>query len=150
MKAIVADAYGLGFRTDVDGYLHPLAPDSWTEIDVRDTVTAVGSVVVVRYRDDGHEVEVEIGATYQPPAQNDDVIDARNSDVVIDELIEAMDGMGAKSHRILELLYTARHSDYTIEAVTQAFLARTGGSLEGALRDELNGDDLDLALRYLA
>ena len=150
MKAIVADAYGLGFRTDVDGNFHPLAPDSWTEIDVRDTVTAVASVVVVRYRDDGHEVGVEIGATYHPHVQNDDVIDVRNADAVVDELIEAMDGIGTKSHRILELLYSARHSNFTIEAVKQAFLLRASGSLEDALRDELSGDDLDLALRYLA
>lgn len=150
MKAIVADAYGFGFRADADGNFHPLAPDSWTEIDVRDTVTAVGSVVVIRYRDDGHEVEVQIGASYQPEIQNDDVIDVRNSDVVVDELVEAMDGIGSKSHRILELLYSARHSAFTIEAVKQVFLARTGGSLEDALRAELGGADLDLALRYLA
>jgi hypothetical protein len=150
MKAIVADAYGLGFRADADGNFHPLAPDTWTEIDVRDTVTAVGSVVVVRYRDDGHEVEGQIGASYQPHIENDDVIDVRYPEVVVDELIEAMDGVGTKSHRVLELLYTARHSSFTIEAVKQAYFARTGGSLEDALRAELVGADLDLALRYLA
>ena len=149
MKAIVADAYGFGFRTDADGNFHPLAPDTWTEVDVRDTVTAVGSVVVVRYRDDGHEAEVQIGESYQLRIENDDVIDVRNPEVVVDELIEAMDGVGTKSHRVLELLYTALHSSFTIEAVKQAYLARTGGPLEDALRAEVGGVDLDLALRYL-
>jgi hypothetical protein len=150
MKAIVADAYGFGFRADADGNFHPLEPDTWTEVDVRDTITAVGSVVVVRYRDDGHEVEVQIGASYRPQIENDDVIDVRYPEVVVDELIDAMDGIGTKSHRVLELLYTARHSSFTIEAVKQAYVTRTGTSLEDALRAELGGADLDLALRYLA
>ena len=59
MKAIVADAAGAGVLRDKDGNDHQLDADTWTECDARDTIyTGEGQTAWVRYRKDGHQLEV--------------------------------------------------------------------------------------------
>lgn len=98
MKAIVADAYGNGVRIDADGDSHPLSPDDWTEVDVRDRIIATFGTVVVRYRDDGRQVEVPVGSTYDIEYHNDDVIDVSTAESQVDELLLAMQGPAPTSN----------------------------------------------------
>ncbi len=150
MKAIVADAYGYGVRIDVDGNSTELNAENWTEIDVRDQVMATFGVVIVRYRDDGREVEVAPGNTYNIEYKNDDVIDVRTADTQVDELLSAMQGVGTDEQRIFDVLGAISGIGNKVEELKQAFQNRTGRSLEEALRDELSGSELDRALAYLA
>jgi Annexin len=149
MRLIVADAYGSGVRVDTDGNTHDLGADDWTEIDVRDHIVAGDGVVVVRYRDDGREVEVPAGSTYQIEYQNDDVIDVRSADTTVDELLRAMDGIGTDEQRIYDVLGAVSGIDTKISALREAFQSRTGRSLDDALRAELSGDELERALDLL-
>lgn len=149
MKAIVADAYGYGARIDSDGNTHELNPEDWTEIDVRDHVVAGIGVVVVRYREDGREVHVAAGDTYDIEYRSDDVVDVRDAETTVNELLAAMEGVGTDEERIYDVLGAISGIGTKVEALKQAFQNRTGRSLEDALRDELSGSELDRALAYL-
>ena len=87
MRLIVADAAGAGWLRDKDGNDQQLGSDSWTECDVRDTIfTGDGETAWVRYRDDGHQVEVHPNSEYHMESHNDDVIDVRAASPAVDEL----------------------------------------------------------------
>ena len=148
MRLIVADAYGYGVHSNSDAGAQELSPDQWTEIDVRDEIIATFGDVVVRYRNNGREVVVPTGSTYQIEYDNPDVVDVRTAETTVDELIEAMGGSRVHSQRVLDVLH-AVHVGSKIDELKDAYEQRTGVSLEAALREKLTGHDLREALALL-
>jgi hypothetical protein len=150
MRLIVADAAGAGWLRDKDGNDQQLGSDSWTECDVRDTIfTGDGETAWVRYRDDGHQVEVHPNSEYHMESHNDDVIDVRAASPAVDELIAATEGIGTDEERIYRALATEQGNPDAIEQVRALILDRTGRSLDDLLSDELSGAELDRAMAYL-
>jgi len=150
MRLIVADAAGAGWLRDKDGNDQQLGSDSWTECDVRDTIfTGDGETAWVRYRDDGHQVEVHPNSEYHMESHNDDVIDVRAASPAVDELIAATEGIGTDEERIYRALATVQGNPDAIEQVRALILDRTGRSLDDLLSDELSGAELDRAMAYL-
>ena len=150
MRLIVADAAGAGWLRDKDGNDQQLSTDSWSECDVRDTIfTGDGETAWVRYRDDGHQVEVQPNSEYHMEAHNDDVIDVRAASPAVDELIAATDGVGTDEERIYRALETVQGNPDAIEQVRALFLDRTGRTLDELLSDELSGAELERAMAYL-
>jgi hypothetical protein len=148
VKLVVADAYGYGVHSNSDAGASELSPEHWTEIDVRDQITATFGDVIVRYRTNGREVVVTAGSTYDIEYDNPDVIDVRTAETTVDELIEAMGGPGVDSQRVLDVLH-AVHVGNKIDELKDAYERRTGVSLESALRENLGGHDLREALALL-
>ena len=148
MKLIVADAYGYGVHSNSDAGANELSPDQWTEIDVRDEIIATFGEVVVRYRDTGREVTVPSGSTYKIEYDNRDVIDVRTAETATEELIEAMGGTHVHAERVLDVLH-GLHIGNKIDELKEAYEARTGVSLEDALREKLSGHDRREALALL-
>ena len=150
MRLIVADAAGAGWLRDKDGNDQQLGSDSWTECDVRDTIfTGDGETAWVRYRDDGHQVEVHPNSEYHMESHNDDVIDVRPASPAVDELIAATEGIGTDEDRIYRALETVQGNPDAIEQVRALILDRTGRTLDDLLSDELSGAELDRAMAYL-
>jgi hypothetical protein len=150
MRLIVADAAGAGWLRDKDGNDQQLGSDSWTECDVRDTIfTGDGETAWVRYRDDGHQVEVHPNSEYHMESHNDDVIDVRAASPAVDELIAATEGIGTDEDRIYRALETVQGNPDAIEQVRALILDRTGRTLDDLLSDELSGAELDRAMAYL-
>lgn len=149
MRLIVADSAGIGVLTDKDGAAQELDPDTWTETDERDTITATFGSVWVRYRADGRTVEVTAGQTYHVEAPvNTDVIDVRTATDAAEEIAAAMDGLGTDEERIYRALETAPHDHSRgpwLDQLKFIFHQRTGRSLEAALADELSGAELERA-----
>jgi hypothetical protein len=144
MRLIVADAYGYGVRSNSDAGASELSPDEWTEIDVRDEITATFGDVTVRYRDTGREVTVPVGTTYRIEYQNPDVIDARSVESSVDELIDAL-GSHVDGDRVVSVL-GAMQASGQIDELKEAYEHKAGVSLESAIRDKLTGDDRRVAL----
>lgn len=149
MRLIVADSAGLGVLTDKDGASHELSPDSWTETDERDTITATFGSVTVRYRADGREVEVTAGQTYHVEAPaNPDVIDVRSATDAAGEIAAAIAGMGTDEDRIYRALEMAPHDQSRqpwFDQLRFIFSQQTGRTLDDALADELSGAELERA-----
>jgi len=150
MRAIVADAAGAGVLRDKDGNDHQLDADTWTECDARDTIyTGEGQTAWVRYRKDGHQLEVHPNSMYPIEFENDDVIDVRAASPAVDELIAATDGIGTDEERIYRALATVQGNAEAIEQVRALILDRTGQTLDDLLNDELSGEELERAMAYL-
>ncbi|MDT4926605.1 MAG: Annexin [Pseudonocardiales bacterium] len=150
MRLIVADTAGSGVLTDKEGAAHQLSGETWTETDLRDTITGPAWV---RYRDDGRTVEVAAGETYNVEAPvNEDVIDVRTANAAADEIAAAIDGMGTDEDRIYRALETAPHDHSRgpwIEQLRFIFTEHTGRDLDAALDDELSGSELERARQLL-
>ncbi len=150
MRAIVADTYGSGQLLDADGVTHELQGDTGRETDVRDTiVTGDGQEARVVYRADGRTVEVAPNTRYAVEYENDDVVDLRFAATAAQEIAEAMDGIGTDEERIYRALEQVAGQPEARSALEAAFRQQTGRSLRAALTDEMSGDELERALRYL-
>ena len=152
MRLIVADAYGSGRLTGEEHGTRELSSEEWTEVDVRDTVHAGDEGAVVRYRDDGREVQVAANETYQIEYVNEDVIDVRSATPAAEEIAAAIEGVGTDEDRIYRALESAPHDhsrNAWIEQLRFVFQDRTGRSLDDALNDEMSGAELQRALDYL-
>jgi len=149
MSAIVADATGAGWLRDKDGNDHQLA-DAWVECDVRDTIyTGEDETAWVRYRDDGHVVEVHPNTAYRIEYQNDDVIDVRAASPAVDELIIATNLDTLDEGRIDLALMTVSGNAEAIAQVRALFLARTGRVLDDVLKDVLIPSEYERMMEYL-
>jgi hypothetical protein len=149
MKAIVADAYGVrvtSMRWQASTSARTAGPRSTC-----DQVVATTGDVVVRYRDDGREVQLVAGQTYNVEApRNDDVIDVRDASTTVDALLRAMQGIGTDEQRIYDVLGAISGIGNKVAELKAEFESRTGRSLEQALRDELSGAELDRALALIS
>lgn len=148
MKLIVADAYGTGYRANSDSGSEELSPDSWTEVDVRDRITATDGDVVVRYRDGGREVTVSAGSYYDIEYDNPDVIDVRSPEAGADELIGALRQSPPDTQRVLDVL-GALQVDTKIDDLKVTYAQRTGTELEDDLRAGLTDPELGYALQLI-
>jgi hypothetical protein len=141
MKAVVADVYGDGVLVDKDGEAHTLSPDSWTEADVRDTIyTSDNQKVVVRYRDNGLEMEIGPNSTYGIEApENPDVIDVRSHwPNLAQEVYDAL--KAGQDNKVVELLREAASPEEKVpDALEDAFYQLAGKSLRDAIMDDMAG-----------
>jgi hypothetical protein len=148
VRLIVADAYGYGVRSNSDAGASELSPDQWTEIDVRDEVTATFGDVVVRYRDTGREVTIPVGTTYQIEYENKDVVDVRTPETTADELVRALGASRVDEGDVVDLI-RAMFTVRKIDELKAAYSSRAGHPLVDAIHEKLTGSDRHDALRLL-
>jgi hypothetical protein len=157
MRMLIADSAGTGVLQDHEGGTRELSADSWTETDARDVIVATTGTVYVRYRGDGHTVEVAAGQTYHLELpENEDVIDVRTATDAGEQIVDVISGAGAgadaHAEQILNALAMAPHDHSRgpwIEQLRFIVHDRSGRDLDDVLSSELGGADLDRAQELL-
>jgi hypothetical protein len=151
MKTIVADVYGQGTLIDKDGTPHELSASEWREADLRDqVVTGPDQTAVVRYRQDGLELEIGPNRTYGIEGdENPDVIDVRGHwENLARRILEALNN--EQEQQVVELLDEAAGDDGKVPDVLEDEFRRVAGkALRDALKDGLPWMWEALALRFV-
>jgi hypothetical protein len=148
---IVADTAGTGTLVDRNNDSHDLDPFEWLETDSDSTITAGDGIAYVRYRDDGHTVEVAPGQTYRIETPMDNVIDIRSATPAAEEIVAALEN-GTDGDRILRAIRTApddqSHGDWIRQLYFQ-FEHHTGRNLDDVLLERLSKEEFDEAMHLL-